>query len=329
MSQFPNPYGYGQYHGQHPPQPPLPPHPYGYPNVTGYAGPAYNSQYNSSAAMLNHDVAQASFQYNAAHIPGLGITGAAPGGSKYNPAAGPTTWPQHQVFPLPAQASAPGSSSGQHSQNTPPGLTVNNPSKSNSANPPTQTAPMTTLPATNTDIEEGELSEGQFEDLYEPRESVPNPVGQTVPKLLPIADRSQPTSAADTPEGGFYGTDEDDGEKASRGTEGTTSWLPDFELETNDLCCQVVNDLRLTRRFCPHGKFKVISRCHNPQPAREAYDRSQAMQLQTELSQTCNPPPGLLQTHPPVTPQPSPACLSDHCTKPKRRRRKPFCGCGP
>lgn len=72
-------------------------------------------------------------------------------------------------------------------------------------------------------MEEGELSEGQFEDLYEPREYVPDAPAQSAskPLPLPITDPSQPASAADTPDGGFYGTDEDDGGKVSKGNEGT------------------------------------------------------------------------------------------------------------
>jgi hypothetical protein len=71
-------------------------------------------------------------------------------------------------------------------------------------------------------MEEGELSEGQFEDLYEPREDAPQAPQQPVskPLPLPIGDLSQPASAADTPDGGFYGTDEDEGEKNARGNEG-------------------------------------------------------------------------------------------------------------
>lgn len=228
MSQYPNPYGYGQYHGQPPPQPSHPPQQYGYQNVSGYPAPGYNNQFNLSAIDLNRDAAQASFQYNAAHIPGLGIAGAAPGVAHYNPVSGSTTWSQPHFVPPPASSAPPalppgaGSFGAQHPQTTPPGLTASRPRNGNTANTPKNATPVAPIPTANTDVEEGELSEGQFEDLYEPRESIPTAAVQAVSKLLPIADPSQPTSAVDTPEGGFYGTDEDDGEKAFKGTEGTT-----------------------------------------------------------------------------------------------------------
>lgn len=71
-------------------------------------------------------------------------------------------------------------------------------------------------------MEEGELSEGQFEDLYEPREEDPVAPAQTVSKPLPfpVGDFSQPASAADTPDGGFYGSDDDGGDKEAKGNEG-------------------------------------------------------------------------------------------------------------
>lgn len=77
-------------------------------------------------------------------------------------------------------------------------------------------------------MEEGELSEGQFEDLYgESRESSqpvtgantapPASTNASVPNVIASTATSQPTSAVDTPEGGFYEIDEDEGEVASVG----------------------------------------------------------------------------------------------------------------
>jgi hypothetical protein len=63
------------------------------------------------------------------------------------------------------------------------------------------------------------LSEGQFEDLYEPRESDKD-AAKPVSKLMPVTNPSQPTSAADTPDGGFYGSDEGEGGNAPRDNEG-------------------------------------------------------------------------------------------------------------
>jgi hypothetical protein len=72
-------------------------------------------------------------------------------------------------------------------------------------------------PVPNDDIEEGELSEGQFEDLYEPREAIePNKAQRDHSKHLPTTvDPSQPTSAVATPEAGFYGNDDDEGPAAA------------------------------------------------------------------------------------------------------------------
>lgn len=73
-------------------------------------------------------------------------------------------------------------------------------------------------------MEEGELSEGQFEDLYEPREYIPPtarpPISSAPAAAASIADLSQPASAADTPDGGFYGSDEESGDKALNGEQG-------------------------------------------------------------------------------------------------------------
>jgi hypothetical protein len=86
-------------------------------------------------------------------------------------------------------------------------------------------------------MEEGELSEGQFEDLYEPREEESDAPAQTVSKPLPfpVGDLSQPASAADTPDGGFYGSDDDGGDKESRGNEGTG--LGRFRLPVLNMRC--------------------------------------------------------------------------------------------
>jgi len=74
------------------------------------------------------------------------------------------------------------------------------------------------LSTSNDDIEEGELSEGQFEDLYEPREPYQHETTQQSTKQPQSSNVSQPESAADTPEAGFYGNDEDDeGENGEKG----------------------------------------------------------------------------------------------------------------
>ncbi|KAK4153101.1 hypothetical protein C8A00DRAFT_15652 [Chaetomidium leptoderma] len=215
MSQYPQPYGYGQYQGQHPPQP------YAYQNAPGYPAPGQNTPYNPSAAQTNRDVSQASYELNATHIPGLGIGGTTPVGAHHNPASGPAFWTQPPDFPTSAPHAPPPHTYGAssfNSQRSPPGLAPSGPSKS--AKPSNQHAPTPARPTVDDDIEEGELSEGQFEDLYEPRDYVQDAPVQAVSKVMPTGDPSQPTSVVDTPDGGFYGTDEDDGGKDARGNEG-------------------------------------------------------------------------------------------------------------
>ncbi|KAL2261573.1 hypothetical protein VTK26DRAFT_3859 [Humicola hyalothermophila] len=229
MSQFPNPYGYGQYHGQQPTQPP---HPYSYQNFSGYTAPAYPVRYNSSAAEFNRDASQQSFDYNATNIPGLGIPGATPGGAQYHPAP----WAQHPMFPAtassvpPPQAYTPAPFPVQHAQSTHSNLPSGGPSNAKGADESKPPASVVAQPAVSVDTEEGELSEGQFEDLYEPREPARDRVAaQSIAKSLPVADQSQTASAADTPEGGFYGTDEDDKEKGpgvAEGRERSASYSP-------------------------------------------------------------------------------------------------------
>jgi hypothetical protein len=73
------------------------------------------------------------------------------------------------------------------------------------------------LAQTSNEMEEGELSEGQFEDLYEPRESVVQSKDKAVAApIAPAADRSQPGSTVETPNAGFY-TDEDTSTKSRPG----------------------------------------------------------------------------------------------------------------
>ncbi|KAK4239736.1 protein red1 [Achaetomium macrosporum] len=216
MSQYPHPFGYGQYYGQPVQQP------YSYQNYSSYAAPAPNAALNPAAAQIYREFSQAAYNSNASNIPGLGVGGLpATGGTHHSLTPGATPWAQPPSFTAsgssvpPPQTYGIGSFGPQHSQ---PGL-LSNSSRINEK-PSSQPAPAPIVSAADTEVEEGELSEGQFEDLYEPRESVPveHVEGVSVPPL--IIEPSQPTSAADTPEGNFYATDEDDGGKDSNAHEG-------------------------------------------------------------------------------------------------------------
>jgi hypothetical protein len=231
MSQYPHPYGYGQYHGQY--HGPPAPQPYAYQNLPGYPASGHNTPYNP-AAQINRDASQAAYDLNAIHIPGLGVGGATPAGTPLNLAPGVAAWTQPPAFPTSTPNIPPPQSydtSSVNLQRPPPGLPSG---PRNGAPPSSQLTPAATHPIADVEMEEGELSEGQFEDLYEPREYVPVAPVQSgsKPLPLPIADPSQPASAADTPDGGFYGTDEDDGGKTSRGNEGTIPVVASYSLES-------------------------------------------------------------------------------------------------
>ncbi|KAL1842766.1 hypothetical protein VTJ49DRAFT_4251 [Mycothermus thermophilus] len=162
MSQYPLPYGYGQYHGQ-----PPPPNPYSFPTASDYAPPSHNVQYNPHAAQENRDATHAAFEQNGHNQAG------------------------HQAC---------------HNG-------VNHLAQRLPDQPPSRPA-QASRSAPDSDLEEGELSEGQFEDLYEPQEYASDTPAQPVPGPIlrrpPTGDPSQPASAVDTPDGGFYESDEEE-----------------------------------------------------------------------------------------------------------------------
>jgi hypothetical protein len=230
MSQYPNPYGYGQYHGEYPPQP------YAYPNVSGYPAASQIPPYNPSAAPIHRDASQVAFDLNATHIPGLGIGGAPPH-ETHNFASGIASWTQPPGFAPFAPSGPPAQTSGSGPYNLHrPQANATHDSKTGPP-PLTQPAPTAAHPTADVDMEEGELSEGQFEDLYEPREEESDAPVQPVPKPLPfpVGDFSQPPSAADTPDGGFYGSDDDGGDKEPRRNDGTS--LGRFRLLVSNMQC--------------------------------------------------------------------------------------------
>ncbi|KAK0730042.1 hypothetical protein B0H67DRAFT_548076 [Lasiosphaeris hirsuta] len=224
MSQHQYQYGYGQYPGQPPqPQPPHqhPPQMYGFHPPPAYPPPSYNLPYDPAAAERNRDISQNSFDYNVCHIPGLGIAGAQTPGLPYSGAPGTGGWAQQPSFAaaLPGiqQPISPIAYSTPQPQSRP-----RNSDQTRSAKLPTKPPPPAaprSQPVPNIDVEEGELSEGQFEDLYEPREPAQaSSAAQDSAKLPMPAGPSRPTSDVDTPidtpEAGFYGNGEgeDEGE---------------------------------------------------------------------------------------------------------------------
>ncbi|KAK0655567.1 hypothetical protein B0T16DRAFT_14252 [Cercophora newfieldiana] len=207
MSQYTYPpYGYGQYSGPPPPSQQQQ-QPYGYEAATQYPPPGYHQPYDPRGAEIHRAASQNSLNYNANQIPGLGI-GPPPVAAAFGAVPDQGAWSQPPPFTTtvpglvpPPQPSPMGLLGGPPHPtdywSTPgaPHVTQSLPTVPQASQ--TQSQPQ---PPSSNDIEEGELSDGQFEDLYEPRE---------IAKPQPTAD--QPASPVDTPEAGFYGNDDDDG----------------------------------------------------------------------------------------------------------------------
>lgn len=193
MSQYP--YGYGQQQG--------PPStvPFGF-QPPAFPPQSFNPSDPHTSTTVNRNVSHTAFDYNANNIPGLGIASSPPAVSPYT-----SFWisPGAQAPPQAPPSFATGASSAA-SQGGSYGS-----SRPHATGPPSQPVALPTQ-TTHDDVEEGELSEGQFEDLYEPRDMVePEPTSKPVPKPSSAASLSGSNSAVDTPEAGFYGNDDDDG----------------------------------------------------------------------------------------------------------------------
>ncbi|KAI0975529.1 hypothetical protein F4678DRAFT_417580 [Xylaria arbuscula] len=140
-----NPPGYGHYIGHYPPQPPL------FPLMPGPSStqPPYSYAVPPAGVMppANYSASQSAYDHNSSRIPGLGL-----GGTQVPPSASfssgaPLSWP--------AQGHTPQTSSFFQSQQPSPASLPSQP------RPPFQQS--------HNAPEEGELSEGEFEDLYEPK----------------------------------------------------------------------------------------------------------------------------------------------------------------
>ncbi|EGZ76556.1 hypothetical protein NEUTE2DRAFT_98481 [Neurospora tetrasperma FGSC 2509] len=254
MSQYPpypGPYnGYGQYHGQPPPQPP-PQSPYGYQHPPNFSVPppvTAPPPYNAAPLFpppgqpgfgidTNRNISQGAFDYNSMQIPGLGIGGPPATSTPFGVPPIPSPWgrppPSFQNYqppPMmpqqPTQPSAPRAFGGYSGPSQPvaAGPSSNGP-VNRPANLPPKLPPKPPARVTREiEIEEGELSEGQFEDLYEPAPPITvNTNIKKASKPVPAPVESQPTSAVDTPDANFYGNDEDEGEIPAKDGRGGVS----------------------------------------------------------------------------------------------------------
>lgn len=232
MSQYPH--GYGQYTG-HPPQYPYPyqpPQSYPPPGLmTPYPPPVYSTPAEPQASGAHYGMAQNAFNANASNIPGLGIVGTPNSGSPYNAAGmAPPGWDQSYTSSS-ISAGAPGTTAippappttsfHQQPQTTFPPLQHPAPTSSRLPNPiELQNQSNSGGIDEDDDMEEGELSEGQFADLYEPRDSDSRGMKAAPMRKNPSNnDPSRGASVADTPEAGFY-TTEDEGATTAKTKDG-------------------------------------------------------------------------------------------------------------
>ncbi|OIW30861.1 hypothetical protein CONLIGDRAFT_293095 [Coniochaeta ligniaria NRRL 30616] len=234
MSQYP--YGYGQYPTHPPPFPP--PTQYAFPNPAAYPpAPAYGSPQDPNAPAPNYyAMTQSAYDYNSSipGIPGLGIGGTPIAGAAYPPPPALPAWghqpPIHQDLNSQFTAGTRGDALSQYHYSAP--AQFDGPADQNYPPPSYNPHPLPPKPVSHPhlsdaatqssdEMEEGELSEGQFEDLYEPMDSSAKSKDTTVaPNVPSIPNESQPTSAVDTPSGGFY-TNEDDSDSRNQPLDST------------------------------------------------------------------------------------------------------------
>lgn len=112
------------------------------------------------------------------------------------------------------------------------------------------------------EMEEGELSEGQFEDLYEPREPVAiEPKAKTTaPPTAPAADRNLPgstfDSAADTPDGGFYTEDDSQNKTRASTKKAAKSQQPQFSRERSGSYSPYLSPREIQGDSTPQGRVQ-------------------------------------------------------------------------
>ncbi len=135
---------------------------------TGYEGPA-----DATSVAANYVASQNSFDFNAARIPGLGITDPSPvENNEYSP-----TLPGWGYTPSDTAAGPAAPAPARRKNHTPRAPMHRSsprevhrpvpPPRARAAGPPNRPGG-----ANDSAVEEGELSEGQFEDLYEPPKTI-------------------------------------------------------------------------------------------------------------------------------------------------------------
>ncbi|KAI8957709.1 hypothetical protein F5Y11DRAFT_338493 [Daldinia sp. FL1419] len=172
-----HPYSYGSYQGRQPHSQPLPPFPQQ--PLPLNARPFYAAFQHPVAPAGNYANAHNSFQYNASNIPGLGMGSSLPPmpfRSENNNVWQPQSQPVLHHFATQATQATNKSPNSTAKQDDQP--------KSYSDNRPMATSSQIQKHTP----EEGELSEGEFEDLYEPKDAtdvaVPTPPSPRPPSVM-------------------------------------------------------------------------------------------------------------------------------------------------
>ncbi|KAI1392153.1 uncharacterized protein F4822DRAFT_389768 [Hypoxylon trugodes] len=206
-----HPYNYGQYLGQ---QPPLP---YTPPSSHNSQQPFYGvfQQPVPLPALGNYATVNNSFQYNASSIPGLGM-GNLPPSVSHRPQS-TNTWNSQSQASQQNLATQP--------REQPPAATSQQGNFHENATSQQSTA-ASKVQADQT-LEEGELSEGEFDDLYEPQETV-DIAPQGLPSKPPSITENQNGSVGDADGSSIYDGVTPRGEAISNST---TTPLPAADQE--------------------------------------------------------------------------------------------------
>ncbi|KAI5921835.1 hypothetical protein F4810DRAFT_311868 [Camillea tinctor] len=199
-----HPYSYGQFPAQQPH-----PHFAHQPSPANLQPSYFGTPQMGGVVANNYATANNSYEYNASRIPGLGL-----GGSSIPPASRPeNTTPWH--FPLPTtQPNVP-------PQPKPPAAMNNNYQQPIQGNlpPRVRDAPASSQQLAGGALEEGELSEGEFEDLYEPKDSTVNAAPTSNPATRPSGiPENRPSSVGDADGSSIYDAASPQGEAAVNST---------------------------------------------------------------------------------------------------------------
>ncbi|KAI0467392.1 hypothetical protein F4859DRAFT_506768 [Xylaria cf. heliscus] len=236
-----HPHGYGQHFGHYPPPPSFPLLP-----ASSGAQPPYFYPQPQAAPMLpaNYATSQNAYGQNSTRIPGLGLGG--------GPVAPPPSFPPGAAQQWPAQGHYPQTNSYPPSHQQPPTLLPQKP-------PVSYQQPHGAL-------EEGELGEGEFEDLYEPKPSTdpsqaPPP---NKPTHTPNNLDSRSGSVEDADGSSIYDphdplvTQDDSAVQARSNTElGTEQEYPDDEWEPS------YPDRERSGSYSPHLSPREVHRKHS------------------------------------------------------------------